>query len=635
MSTNVFSLPVPLILLVHLHILQYPHANKPEYDHNIFDSHFRGLRDRTRTMEDICYFLVGRIEGTKDLARKILPTYPCSQPADNTAFRTSLAKFLEALRHATRPGKTMSPPASGTKSLAWWWKDVVVRKSLLEECSGERFERILLALSTHALLKGSTTHVGPDETNPLLRRQPRIYMTRLTAFQSSRNSWARQASLLLQQQSDLKILRAHVLRHGPTKYASLSTQKLLALADSKLQDLLATQWTGSTGRSALGFLIELSGLQRHEMATPTVTSPVPAQEANEPVAPVTPPPPLPIAAAHHPATLRKLSKRLFPKSTSDVTSDVSTPAPAHATVALSGRIDAEGRMLQALTNALTRTRKVAKELAGRLNIVPKQKEAKQPLRSLDLNLWQDTHPSSVDFETHPTDTSLTAMGLSPPGSEPTLESRIHDIRHALRPQYPPVPRGQEQASTSRLPQRTTRAPAAPQTPKAPRRLVTSTPPETVKSRSRQRPVASLAGSRPSLLGVSTSDSDSELCAENVCLLLSSLSAVLTTVRPQATPRAQPRRGPSAAFPSLVASPSYRDLLQSDSEDEDEFRPLDSKDVRAFRPLAQQRGLDDDDDDYLTDAPSMSVRDLLLQADTTHFDLIGIDDDEDDQSFDWA
>ena len=24
------------------------------------------------------------------------------------------------------------------EAVAWWWKDVVVRKSILEECSGER-----------------------------------------------------------------------------------------------------------------------------------------------------------------------------------------------------------------------------------------------------------------------------------------------------------------------------------------------------------------------------------------------------------------------------------------------------------------------------------------------------------------
>ena len=67
MAATVFLLPAPLILLVHLHILEYPHANKPEYDHNIFDSRVRGLRERTKSLEDICYFLVGRLEGNTRL----------------------------------------------------------------------------------------------------------------------------------------------------------------------------------------------------------------------------------------------------------------------------------------------------------------------------------------------------------------------------------------------------------------------------------------------------------------------------------------------------------------------------------------------------------------------------------------
>lgn len=58
-----FALPLPLVLLVHLHILEYPHANKPEYDHNVFEPRVRGLRDRIKSMEDICFFLIGRIEG--------------------------------------------------------------------------------------------------------------------------------------------------------------------------------------------------------------------------------------------------------------------------------------------------------------------------------------------------------------------------------------------------------------------------------------------------------------------------------------------------------------------------------------------------------------------------------------------
>jgi hypothetical protein len=62
LESDTLSLPLPLLLLVHLQILEYPHRNKPEYDHQVFDPSVRGLRDRTKTMEDVCYFLVGKIE---------------------------------------------------------------------------------------------------------------------------------------------------------------------------------------------------------------------------------------------------------------------------------------------------------------------------------------------------------------------------------------------------------------------------------------------------------------------------------------------------------------------------------------------------------------------------------------------
>jgi len=71
MAVSVLCLPVPLILLVHLHILEYPFANNPEYDLNVFDPHVRGLRDRTKSMEDVCYFLICQLEGSKDRVKKV------------------------------------------------------------------------------------------------------------------------------------------------------------------------------------------------------------------------------------------------------------------------------------------------------------------------------------------------------------------------------------------------------------------------------------------------------------------------------------------------------------------------------------------------------------------------------------
>ena len=161
------SLPLPLLLLIHIHLLGYPRADEPEYDEHVFDVKLRGLRDRIKTMEDLCYFLVGKIEPKPRLKSvsqfcpyqrttlciqslfQLFPTYPCSQPSDSVAFRAVLAKYLDALRNqAIRPetlpklqstsSKGKCPPAPGTTPDPWWWKDVVVRRSLLEECTGNR-----------------------------------------------------------------------------------------------------------------------------------------------------------------------------------------------------------------------------------------------------------------------------------------------------------------------------------------------------------------------------------------------------------------------------------------------------------------------------------------------------------------
>ena len=71
MAEPFLSLPIPLLQLVHLHLLQYPLANNPEYDQNLFNTNMRGLRDRTKSMEDICYFLVGKVEGRKESAKSV------------------------------------------------------------------------------------------------------------------------------------------------------------------------------------------------------------------------------------------------------------------------------------------------------------------------------------------------------------------------------------------------------------------------------------------------------------------------------------------------------------------------------------------------------------------------------------
>lgn len=70
-SSSVEHLPLSLILLIHLHILQFPQINKPEYDLKMFDASKRGLRERSRLMEDICFFLVSKLLGGKEKAKRV------------------------------------------------------------------------------------------------------------------------------------------------------------------------------------------------------------------------------------------------------------------------------------------------------------------------------------------------------------------------------------------------------------------------------------------------------------------------------------------------------------------------------------------------------------------------------------
>ena len=65
--SNMIPLPLSIVLLIHIHLLQYPHANSPEYDDHVFDPKTRGLKDRMKTMEDLTYFLVGKVEGKSAL----------------------------------------------------------------------------------------------------------------------------------------------------------------------------------------------------------------------------------------------------------------------------------------------------------------------------------------------------------------------------------------------------------------------------------------------------------------------------------------------------------------------------------------------------------------------------------------
>ena len=73
------KLPNGLLIILHLHLLNFPLHDASGYDERLFH-HTRGMRDRNKAMEDITYFLVGKLEGTKERTKSVSYPRMCSAP---------------------------------------------------------------------------------------------------------------------------------------------------------------------------------------------------------------------------------------------------------------------------------------------------------------------------------------------------------------------------------------------------------------------------------------------------------------------------------------------------------------------------------------------------------------------------
>ncbi|KAK0189169.1 hypothetical protein F5146DRAFT_1058251 [Armillaria mellea] len=415
MDNSVFQLPLPLLLLIHLHILEYPHVNDPEYDINVFNPGTHGLRDRAQSMQDIFYFLVGKIERTKSRVQKILPSYPCLKPADTTTFRNSLAKYLEYLRHQAIA--SFADAGTQTANVAWWWRDVVVRKSLLEQCEGEKFMRMVVCLSAHALFVAvSAISVTSNNISELSGK----YASRLECMKCTRNGWVRAGFVLLQRSRDLSTLRDNLVKQpiDPLKYGSLSTPRLVALLNSKERDLTHT-WTSRT----LEFLLELSGLKMSPTLSLSSLSTITTTATLRQQAPTSSPQVLPVVAAHHLSNLRKLKRPILGSKPPQSDTIVKTTSLApHVSAILTEYYDVEVRMQRNLDSGLTTINYVRDRYDSQI-----RKSRSQGAPSLNLRRPPDWR-LHMEFEKAP---DLSLFSLSTP--DVPLEKRINHIRHKPLP----------------------------------------------------------------------------------------------------------------------------------------------------------------------------------------------------------
>ncbi|EIM90412.1 uncharacterized protein STEHIDRAFT_154237 [Stereum hirsutum FP-91666 SS1] len=415
-------------------------------------------------MEDVCYFLVGKVERSAQAAKRILPTYPCLQPSESTAFRTALTKYVEMLRNRvvrpeSQPVLTSSNNAKNKKDHAttdaWWWKDTVVRKSIIEECSGDRFERLLIALSTHAIWSSSrptsadTIHADENTALVSLQELPMRYASLVVSSQSYRLAWERTAALLLQRQHELDTLRRALTdpKHKPlSRYASIATDRLVELCASRKADLLRDGWVDADGQKALDFLLDLANLKDVERTPQHISSGNSEPLTIQAPAPGQSPPaqPLATAAAHHPSHLKALTTPLLPRTslstdTDHTTADTavqSTTTSLSMNITLRERSHAAERSKTALEEALRRMRIMGQGLDARLEKAQARVQAAvRPDVVLDLPVVNNAG-LNVDFEAP---TSLDPPAKTTPKGPRTVEEHMHHILMTELSQYPTIP----------------------------------------------------------------------------------------------------------------------------------------------------------------------------------------------------
>ncbi|KIJ55194.1 hypothetical protein M422DRAFT_774281 [Sphaerobolus stellatus SS14] len=491
-------LPTCISLILHLHILSYSKCNSPEYSTPALFAPTRPLRDRMRTMEDIVAFLIALLEGKARCKSILNGTYPCLQGSDSIAFRIHVTKYLEALRHSavrsdvhnpttskiltkavtnsskskagddrTSDGNSRGPsPASNRKSPAWWWTNVMVRKSLLEECTGDRFEKLLLSLSTHVLSvripSESTLHPSSKDIPFLidtLIQQPEAYSTLLLRCVETHGSRLRQMGRLNSRASSLISLRTSLaLRPQDPSGPRTDLNRLANVRDSRKQEI-GSIWDANARHFGLSdldtnevleWILRVAGVAEPNSEIPSHRQSLLDENSlentsNEGIIRAQT---LPIAAAHHPRNSRKITtlpQFISPQSHPDVTGvDGNKPHRLSSSV-LQELFDSSIEQNQTLREVLDRTMKQKENISSRLDIALKTekssintKSASVKLRTMtkfDFGLEVDNtnegnaYLRNVALVTSSTEESETQI-------EEKFETDIFELRESLQPRFP-------------------------------------------------------------------------------------------------------------------------------------------------------------------------------------------------------
>ncbi|KAG0636403.1 HAUS augmin-like complex subunit 6 N-terminus-domain-containing protein [Tuber brumale] len=124
------SSPTVSLLLTNLRLLDYD--GEAEDSFLVTPDVFTSLKNKGKAFEHIVYHLFSSFD-PEECAIRLEGCWPIYEPAQSREFRNVVFKWLTDLKRAGQLG------------------NILVRKTLLDDCSGERYEELLLALSTTVL----------------------------------------------------------------------------------------------------------------------------------------------------------------------------------------------------------------------------------------------------------------------------------------------------------------------------------------------------------------------------------------------------------------------------------------------------------------------------------------------------
>ncbi len=322
-----------------------------------------------------------------------------------------------------------------------------------------------------------------------------------------------------------------------TKYDTVPTPRLKDLVDSTLEELLKHRWTGAMGKRALEFVIELAGL-RLTSSSPLLPLNSTEYGADSSKNTVIAPSPLPVAAAHHPAHLKRLRRSVLqPKESGGASTVTAPPSLSHARIIIGDRLEVEKRMHQTFVNAITKLQNSVHETTVAIRTLVDVKIGPTPATS---PFWTLSHKHIAPLNLKPQvgREFMTSLGLESnflvlgedSEIDDVLEKKIEDMRRDVLPPYPDVPdltaarlppRNFKQSTTSHARSRSemrariaavprTSAPASPLTLPVPPAMSPGKSSRSVRRKSVRFSMARQRSGRPSMFRVFSGQLDDEV-----------------------------------------------------------------------------------------------------------------------------